>query len=84
MYLGDQFASLGSSETRLKQFILKLKEQEKSNQELKNQVRLIKQEMEIQQKKLSREKAQKIKSSIDKMMHDINGLVQENIALKHS
>lgn len=45
MYNTEELGNFSNSETRLKQLILKLKEQEESNAKLKSAVQVTKQEM---------------------------------------
>jgi YesN/AraC family two-component response regulator len=84
MYDESSLGGFSNSETRLKQLMLRLKEQEQANQLLKTQVRTAKSDIEDKQKKLGSKKANQVQSNIQSIMQDINGLVQENISLKKS
>jgi len=84
MYNQDDLGSFKSAETRLKQIMLKLQEQEKHNHELKNQISQQKQQRQQQQDGLSKRKAVEINGNLESILRDINGLVQENVKLKES
>jgi len=82
MYNYDDLGAFASPETRLKQLLLKLKEQEKANSELKSQVQSVRTEMTNKNSKDQKQKATEINNNLESLMRDINGLVQENLALK--
>jgi hypothetical protein len=62
--------------------MMKLKEHEKTNQDLKGMVQMIKKEMNEKQANLQKEKALEINQNLEDIMYDINNLVHENMALK--
>lgn len=82
MYNYDELLTFASTETRLKQLILRLKDQEKSNQELKNQVQKVKSDLNFKQQMLDKEKALAINQNLEEIMRDINMLVNESKQLK--
>jgi hypothetical protein len=84
MYNYDELANFASTETRLKQLILRMKDQEKSNQDLKNQVQKAKFDLTSKQTMIEKQKAMAINQNFEDIMYDINTLVNENKMLKES
>ena len=84
MYVSDDLNTFKNAETRLKQIMLKLKEQELANKELKSQIIQQKQKVVIEKTQFEKKKAQEINGNLQNMLVEINGLVNENMKLKES
>lgn len=73
MYKVDDFNKFVNPETRLKQLLLKLKEQEESNAKLKSAVKASRQEMTIQSRAvLNQAQAMKVNNNLGNIIRDIN------------
>lgn len=64
MYVGDDLATFKNAETRLKQIMLKLKEQEMANKELKAQIIQQKQKVVMERSHFEKNKVQEINGNL--------------------
>ena len=71
MYNQEEIGNFSSSDTRLKQLIMKVKDQEKINSDLKIQVKQAKTDVVVKQKEINKKMATEVNKNIEGIYKDI-------------